>query len=104
MRAIGQQIVGYKTAEEALKRAEDQADTVDAVIIFDTPGVVGQERGYTLRVNHTAVPSTKTLLNRLDLLPDTKYRNYWLFANIQHHLDRFHLVLLCISQSSSRNC
>lgn len=85
---VGAQIVGYSTAEEAVDRAETQADTVDAVIILDGLGSGGRGVEYTLRVNHTEVPTTKSKLNVLDLQPDQQYKKYWLFANIQHHLDR----------------
>jgi hypothetical protein len=84
----GVQIVGYSTAEEAVDRAKREADTVDAVISLENletgPGGVG----YTLRVNHTQVPTTRARLNVLDVRPDEQYKKYWLFSNLQLHLDR----------------
>ena len=76
--------------EEALDRVSREADTVDAVIglknLGSSQGFSGT--GYVLRVNHTEVPSTKGRLNQLDVLPDNKYMKYWMFGNIQFHLDR----------------
>ena len=48
----------------------------------------GQPLAYTIRVNHTTVPSTRRLLNPFALLPDTSYKAYWWFANVQLALDR----------------
>ena len=84
--------MGYRTAEEANDRAHSQADTVDAVVILDSLGVGEGGLGYTLRVNHTEVPTTRSRLNILDLQPDRQYKKYWLFSNIQHHLDRYNSV------------
>lgn len=81
--------MGYSTAEEAVHRAESEADTVDAVIVLDDLGLGSGGLGYTLRVNHTEVPTTRSRLNALDLQPGQQYKKYWLFANIQHHLDRY---------------
>ena len=58
------------------------------MIILDELGRGSGGLGYTIRVNHTQVPTTRSRLNVLDLQPDREYRKYWLFANIQHHLDR----------------
>ena len=43
---------------------------------------------YTIRGNHTDLPTTKLLYNEFDLLPDPQYKLYWLFTNIQQTLDR----------------
>ena len=81
------QIVGLSTVEEAVERASLEADTVDAVIVLDESS--GEGMGYTLRVNHTELPSTRGRLNNLDVRPDDQYMKYWLFANLQLHLDRW---------------
>ena len=84
---VGPQILGFGSAKEAVDSASQNPDTIDAVIRFDAQkqGVI---RGYTLRVNHTEVPSTRARLNLLDVKPSGRYKNYWLFANLQLHLDR----------------
>lgn len=87
-RPAGVQIVGYSTADEAVERATREADTVDAVVgLEDLEGGPGGV-GYTLRVNHTQVPTTRSRLNVLDVQPDVQYKKYWLFSNLQLHLDR----------------
>ena len=80
--------MGYETIAEAEQRAREEADTVDAIIAFEHLGIGGGSLGYTLRVNHTEVPTTRGRLSILDLQPDTQYKKYWMFANLQHHLDR----------------
>lgn len=84
----GVQVVGYRTQAEAEQRARDQADTVDAIVSFKNLGLGSGGLGYTLRVNHTEVPSTRSRFNTIDLQPDVQYKKYWMYANVQHHLDR----------------
>ena len=72
--------------EEAIEVASEHPLSVDAVLLFqdmdtDTPK-------YTIRGNHTDLPTTKLLYNEFDLLPDPQYKLYWLFTNIQQTLDR----------------
>ena len=43
---------------------------------------------YTIRMNHTYLPSNRQLLNTFDILPDTAYKAYWFFVNLQLSLDR----------------
>ncbi len=72
--------------EEAVEVASDRPLSVDAVLLFgdmdtDMPR-------YTIRGNHTDLPTTKLVYNEFDLLPDPQYKLYWLFTNIQQALDR----------------
>lgn len=86
---VGTQIIGFETVEEALDRASSRADTVDAVLALEgleNPGFT--DVGYTVRVNHTTLPSTRGKLDTLSVQPDPQYKEYWLFANLQFHLDR----------------
>jgi ATP-binding cassette subfamily A (ABC1) protein 1/ATP-binding cassette subfamily A (ABC1) protein 3 len=59
---------------------------VDAVITLDS--LDSDTPHYTLRGNHTDLPSTRLLYNEFDLLPDPQYKLYWLFTNLQQALDR----------------
>ena len=86
--ADGPQFLSFQSEKEAVEAASQNPDTVDAVIAFDT-GQDGTIKGYTLRVNHTEVPSTRARLNLLDVKPSGRYKDYWLFANMQLHLDRY---------------
>ena len=72
--------------EEALERASSQPESVDAIIAFGSDG--GESLQYTIRGNHTDLPSTRLAFNEFDLLPDPQFRLYWLFANLQQTLDR----------------
>ena len=76
-----------------MKRAADEPETVDAIITFDN-GVNDGDVSYTIRGNHTDLPSTRLTYNEFDLLPDPQYRLYWLFANIQQALDRCAWIFL----------
>ena len=73
--------------QEALERASSQPESVDAVVVFGSGGEGGGME-YTIRGNHTDLPSTRLAYNEFDLLPDPQYRLYWLFANLQQTLDR----------------
>ena len=87
----------YGGQEEALDRAAAEPETLDAIITFDT-GANDGDVSYTIRGNHTELPSTRLTYNEFDLLPDPQYRMYWLFANIQQALDRSAFDLtLCLS-------
>lgn len=70
-----------------MQRAAVEAETVDALVTFNT-GESSSDVSYTIRGNHTDLPSTRLAYNEFDLLPDPQYRLYWLFANIQQALDR----------------
>ena len=72
--------------DEALERASSQPESVDAIITFGS--TEGDSMEYTIRGNHTNLPSTRLAYNEFDLLPDPQYRLYWLFANLQQTLDR----------------
>ena len=72
--------------EEAVDWASERPLSVDAIITFDNMGT--DQPQYTIRGNHTDLPSTRLLYNEFDLLPDPQYKLYWLFANLQQSLDR----------------
>lgn len=84
---------------EALQRTAAEPETVDATIRFDAGTDGADGLSYTVRGNHTDLPSTRLTYNEFDLLPDPQYRLYWLFANIQQTLDRsvghINLIRLC---------
>lgn len=66
--------------------ASERPLSVDAVLLFE--GVDTDTPQYTIRGNHTDLPTTKLVYNEFDLLPDPQYKLYWLFTNIQQTLDR----------------
>lgn len=75
--------------EDALAAAAAAPNTVDAVVAFDAAdGAAPPGAAYTLRANHTGLPSTRVVYNAFDILPDSQYRDYWFFANLQLALDR----------------
>ena len=55
--------------------------TADAVLIFDRlePANVS----FSIRMNHTSVPSGRLLLDYFSPAPDPEYQMYWFFANVQ---------------------
>jgi hypothetical protein len=72
--------------EEAIQEASEHPLSVDAVIAFDSMNT--DTPHYTIRGNHTDLPSTRLLYNEFDLLSDPHYKLYWLFANLQQTIDR----------------
>ena len=72
--------------EEAVEWASEHPLSVDAILTFGNTGT--EQPQYTIRGNHTDLPSTRLLYNEFDLLPDPQYKLYWLFANLQQSLDR----------------
>ena len=58
-----------------------QPGTADAVLVFDRlePANVS----YSIRMNHTSVPSGRLLLDYFSPAPDPEYQMYWFFANVQ---------------------
>ena len=38
---------------------------------------------YSIRMNHTSVPSGRLLLDYFSPAPDPEYQMYWFFANVQ---------------------
>lgn len=73
---------------EALAAAAAALNTVDAVVVFEDGGTAAPGARYTIRANHTGLPSTRAVYNAFDILPDSQYRDYWFFANLQLALDR----------------
>lgn len=49
--------------------------TVDAVVAFRT--LLPDNVSYAVRVNHSSVPPTQTLLNYFSPAPDRQYQMYW---------------------------
>jgi hypothetical protein len=74
--------------EDALAAAAAAPNTVDAVVAFEEAGGGAPGARYTIRANHTGLPSTRVVYNAFDILPDSQYRDYWFFANLQLALDR----------------
>ena len=73
---------------DALVAAAGAPNTVDAVVVFEDGGAAAPGARYTIRANHTGLPSTRVVYNAFDILPDSQYRDYWFFANLQLALDR----------------
>ena len=72
--------------EGAVEWASEHPLSVDAILTLDNTGT--DQPQYTIRGNHTDLPSSRLLYNEFDLLPDPQYKLYWLFANLQQSLDR----------------
>ncbi|KAK9842270.1 hypothetical protein WJX81_003820 [Elliptochloris bilobata] len=85
---LGRQIVGHPSEAEALAAAAAEPETVDAVVVFGDGGAAAPGARYTIRANHTGLPSTRVVYNAFDILPDSQYRDYWFFANLQLALDQ----------------
>ena len=80
--------------EGAVEWASEHPLSVDAILTFDNTGT--DQPHYTIRGNHTDLPSTRLLYNEFDLLPDPQYKLYWLFVNLQQSLDRCGLSAKCM--------
>ena len=65
---------------------------------------MGAGVSYSIRGNHTDLPSTRLAYNEFDLLPDPQYRMYWLFANLQQTLDRCAMRCSCHSTAATHHC
>ena len=74
---------------------------VDAAVIFGELDPGAGSVAYTIRMNHTAVPPTRQVLNIFDLQPDEAYKEYWFFANLQQLLDE---TVLAHAAASSAGC
>ena len=74
---------------------------VDAAVIFGELDPGAGSAAYTIRMNHTAVPPTRQVLNIFDLQPDEAYKEYWFFANLQQLLDE---TVLAHAAASSAAC
>ena len=44
---------------------------------------------YSIRMNHTSVPSGRLLLDYFSPAPDPEYQMYWFFANVQQLVRSF---------------
>lgn len=74
---------------------------MDAAVIFGELDPGAGSAAYTVRMNHTAVPPTRQVLNIFDLQPDEAYKEYWFFANLQQLLDE---TLLAEAAASRAGC
>ena len=84
-----------------MKVASDHPLSVDAIILFKSMDTDMPQ--YIIRGNHTDMPTNRLQYNEFDLLPDPQYKLYWLFANIQETLDRWHMLLILLQPSSILN-
>ena len=55
--------------------------TADAVLVFHRLELANVS--YSIRMNHTSVPSGRLLLDYFSPAPDLEYQLYWFFANVQ---------------------
>jgi hypothetical protein len=88
----GGQLEGASSAEAAAAEAARLPGTVDAILDF-TAWAAGAGAGssrlysYELRLNHTALPPTRVLLDAFAAAPGTHYRRYHWAANLQALVD-----------------
>ena len=81
---------GFASEADAVEYASRNPRAVDAALIFDDTDFTSAEPDYTytIRMNHTHMPSSRQLLNVFDILPDPQYRRYWFFSNLQQLTDQ----------------
>ena len=85
---ISNNLQGFASEDEAVAYASDHPRRVDAALIFGSTDSVTPTFGYTIRMNHTHMPSSRQLLNVFDVLPDDQFRRYYFFANLQQLVDQ----------------
>lgn len=78
----------FPSEVEAVAYASQHPRTVDAALIFGSADASGPQFDYTIRMNHTHMPSSRQLLNVFDVLPDDQFRRYWFFANLQQLVEQ----------------
>ena len=100
LRLLGRIFAGFSRGH-IVEQSSAQGQVLDA----DTPWASWRQpsplnssgsMAYTIRMNHTYLPSNRQLLNTFDILPDAAYKQYWLFVNLQLSLDRHALLALTI--------
>ena len=93
---------GFASEADAVDHASRNPHTVDAALIFDDTDFSSglPDYAYTIRMNHTHMPSSRQLLNVFDVLPDTQYRRYWFFSNLQQLTDQA-IMAVAITQTDS---
>lgn len=81
---------GFASEADTVDYASRHPHAVDAAVIFDDTDFTSASRdyAYTIRMNHTHMPSSRQLLNVFDILPDPQYRRYWFFSNLQQLTDQ----------------
>ena len=79
---------GFASEHDAVAYATQHPRRVDAAVIFDTASFNTSSYAYTIRMNHTHMPSSRMILNPFDILPDDHYKRYWFFANVQQLIDQ----------------
>ena len=87
---VANNLKGFASEADAVDYASRNPRTVDAALIFDDTDFSSglPDYAYTIRMNHTHMPSSRQLLNVFDILPDTQYRRYWFFSNLQQLTDQ----------------
>lgn len=87
---VAKNLKGFASEADAVEYASRNPRVVDAALIFDDTDFTSAEHdySYTIRMNHTHMPSSRQLLNVFDILPDTQYRRYWFFSNLQQLTDQ----------------
>ena len=87
---IANNLKGFASEADAVQYASHNPRTVDAALSFDDTDFSSAlpNYAYTIRMNHTHMPSSRQLLNVFDVLPDTQYRRYWFFSNLQQLTDQ----------------
>lgn len=79
---------GFASEADAVDYASQHPRAVDAVLTFEDADLSATDFAYTIRMNHTHMPSSRQLLNVFDILPDAQYRRYWFFTNLQQLVDQ----------------
>lgn len=85
---ITDNLLGFASDHDAVAYATQHPRRVDAAVIFDSASFETQNYAYTLRMNHTHMPSSRIILNPFDILPDDHYKRYWFFSNLQQLIDQ----------------
>ena len=87
---IDNSLRGFASEAEAVEYASQHPRAVDAALVFDDTDFssASPDFAYTIRMNHTHMPSSRQLLNVFDVLPDPQYRRYWFFSNLQQLTDQ----------------
>lgn len=85
---LADNLQGFASEAEAIDYAAQHPRRIDAALIFDDVDFSAPDFVYTIRMNHTHMPSSRQLLNVFDVLPDDQYRRYWFFTNLQQLVEQ----------------
>ena len=99
---IDRHLLGFASEDEAVNFASEHPRRVDAALVFGAADANSPQFEYTIRMNHTHMPSSRQLLNPFDVLPDDQYRRYWFFANLQQLVEQA-FISTAAGNSSSPN-